>query len=120
MATPEAQREYQRQWVARRRAEFFADKECVKCGSTDRLELDHIDPEAKVSHRIWSWSAARREVEIAKCQVLCHECHLFKTVGHLSVEIPHGTHTGFSYHGCKCDDCREGQRIYNQQWRASR
>ena len=48
-------RDYQRQWVARRRAEFFAGKACVRCGSQERLELDHIDPKLKVAHQIWSW-----------------------------------------------------------------
>lgn len=80
MATPEAQREYQRKWKARRRADFFADKCCVRCGSTERLELDHKDPKLKISHNIWSWSKERREAEIAKCQVLCNECHQVKTV----------------------------------------
>jgi 5-methylcytosine-specific restriction endonuclease McrA len=78
----EQQRQFQREWVARRRAEWFADKECVRCGSTDRLELDHIDPSTKQHkkhHNVWSWSPARRDAEIAKCQVLCHECHVAKT-----------------------------------------
>ena len=70
---------YQREWVAKRRADFFKDKKCVQCGSTERLELDHIDRETKESHSIWSWSEVRRLAEIAKCQVLCHECHRLKT-----------------------------------------
>lgn len=32
------QRDYQRNWMARRRSEFFADKSCVRCGATERLE----------------------------------------------------------------------------------
>ncbi|MEM1416560.1 MAG: HNH endonuclease [Myxococcota bacterium] len=65
--------------MADRRARFFAGKSCVKCGSVERLELDHIDPAQKVTHSIWSWSQARREAEIAKCQVLCRRCHKRKT-----------------------------------------
>lgn len=75
---PDEMREYQRLWMARRRAEFFGDKACVKCGSDERLELDHIDPALKVSHRIFSWSESRRLAEIAKCQILCHDCHVQK------------------------------------------
>jgi hypothetical protein len=79
MKTKKAQAEYQREWYARRRMAWFADKVCIHCGSKDRLELDHIDPVLKVSHNIWSWSLLRREAELAKCQVLCHDCHLKKT-----------------------------------------
>lgn len=38
---------------ARNRAAFFEGKCCGKCGSTDSLELDHIDPATKDSNRIW-------------------------------------------------------------------
>lgn len=75
----EAQREYQRQWVARRRSEYMADKCCAVCGRTDKLEIDHIDPETKVSHSIWSWSEKRRAEELAKCQILCGDCHQRKS-----------------------------------------
>jgi hypothetical protein len=75
----EYMRDYQKKWIARRRAEWFKDKKCVKCGSTDRLEIDHIDPKTKVSHTVWSWAKTRREAELAKCQVLCYEHHLEKT-----------------------------------------
>ena len=79
MATEEAQREYQRKWKARRRAEWFSDKSCVKCGSTDRMEIDHIDPATKVHHQVWTWAKQRRDAELKKCQVLCHKHHLEKT-----------------------------------------
>lgn len=77
--TGEAKREYQRQWVAKRREDYFADKNCEECGSTERLELDHKDPKQKVTHRIWSWSRERREAELKKCQILCEGCHKEKT-----------------------------------------
>lgn len=79
MPTREAQREYQRNWKAKRRAEWFKDKQCAKCGSTADLELDHIEPTRKVSHNIWSWSEERMLTELAKCQVLCVNCHKRKT-----------------------------------------
>ncbi|MEU0858430.1 HNH endonuclease [Streptomyces griseofuscus] len=76
---PEKQREFQRVWVAARRREYFDGKACVQCGSTDQLELDHVDPAVKVSHRIWSWADGRRHTELAKCQPLCFSCHKGKT-----------------------------------------
>lgn len=113
-----ARNAYQLAWHAERRASFFAGKSCVKCGSAQQLELDHIDREQKVSHRIWSWSAERRNVEIAKCQVLCHDCHLEKTISEIST-ANHGD-TGSMYRkGCRCDECREAQRLRVQAWRNS-
>ena len=56
---------------------------CVKCGSKERLELDHINPEEKewnpkrsmcsknLTERFWK--------EIDKCQLLCYDCHKEKT-----------------------------------------
>jgi len=76
----EAQREYQRRWMARRREDWLsANGPCVKCGSWDDLEVDHIDPSKKVSHKVWSWREDRRLEELAKCQVLCRNCHYAKT-----------------------------------------
>ncbi|URQ04828.1 HNH endonuclease [Streptomyces phage Emma1919] len=74
----EKQKEYQRQWAAKRRADFFNGKVCVVCKSQRNLELDHIDPKKKVSHNIWSWSDDKRNKELAKCQVLCNSCHKAK------------------------------------------
>lgn len=77
---PEEQRIYQRKWLARRKAEWFAaNGPCTRCGSWNDLELDHINARLKVNHVIWSWSEKRRNAELAKCQVLCHPCHLGKT-----------------------------------------
>ena len=80
---PTKQREYQRLWRAKRRADFFLDKKCVECGSRENLELDHTDRSKKVSHRIWTWSKKRRLLEISKCQILCEACHKLKTTEEL-------------------------------------
>lgn len=121
MATPEEQREYQRRWVAKRRADYFADKKCVRCGSTDDLELDHIDPRQKVSHSIWSWSASRRETELAKCQVLCEQCHKEKTLDDMPITqgfVPHQHGTSKEYHrGCRCNLCRASNTEDKRRWR---
>lgn len=65
--------------------EYLNDKGCVKCGITDVrvLEFDHVDPATK------SFSIARGIAstlswenilaEIAKCQLLCANCHKIKT-----------------------------------------
>lgn len=77
---PAKQAEYCRQWMRRRRLAWLEScGPCRHCGSTKNIELDHIDPDQKISHAIWSWSESRRLEELAKCQPLCHECHKKKT-----------------------------------------
>lgn len=72
---PDVQRKYQREWIRKRRQEYLKGKVCRDCEGTEALELHHVDPATKVSHRIWSWRKERREAELAKCVVLCRDCH---------------------------------------------
>ena len=111
------QRDYQRQWMIKRRATFFEGKSCVECGSTERLELDHIDPSTKTHHAVWSWSQKRRNAEIAKCQVLCYKCHKIKTSKEQSNPDVHGTRNMYG-RGCRCRPCRNSQRDHIRRWRA--
>lgn len=113
-------RKYKREWVARRRAQFFSGKACVKCGSNHRLELDHIDPSLKESHNIWSWSQKRRDEEIAKCQILCHDCHSEKTIAYNSRPYTHGSHEKGYSRGCRCKPCTDAHRQYNHNHRLKR
>jgi hypothetical protein len=55
---------------------------CVDCGSTRRLEFDHVDPSTKefpitkactiAEDRFWA--------EVMKCVLRCNRCHLKKTL----------------------------------------
>jgi len=107
-ATRSQQQKYQREWCAKRRASYLADKSCAICGTTQSLEVDHVDPGQKVSHRIWSWSAERRSAELAKCQILCTQHHKEKTRAQRPIP-EHGTLSRYKskIHGCKCDACRK-------------
>lgn len=113
IADPDARRRYQREWVARRRAEFFADKCCLRCGAAAGLELHHFVPGEKVHHAIWSWSEKRRQEEIAKCVVLCRDCH---TEYHAETLRRHGTRGRYE-RGCRCEPCREAKRVENAAYR---
>lgn len=76
----EARRRYQKIWMAQRREAWFKiNSKCVDCASSEELQLDHQDPALKISHRIWSWSASRREAELEKCVARCRTCHNTKT-----------------------------------------
>lgn len=113
----EKQREYQRQWMARRREEWLeANGPCQFCGSGEDLEVDHIDPEHKVSHRVWSWSKERREAELANCRVLCSDCHKERTAEYRRDQVQHGTATMYDL-ACRCVDCREFKRQKNARFR---
>ena len=61
-------------------------KSCQHCGYNKdprALQLDHIDPDAKgTTHGEgvnYGWGRKRIKGELAKCQVLCANCHSIKT-----------------------------------------
>lgn len=68
---------------------YLLEHPCVQCGEKDPtvLEFDHIDPSTKsytVGHMAWSNCAMKKlKDEIAKCQVLCANCHRRKTAKEL-------------------------------------
>lgn len=117
MDRKEYMREYQRRWIAQRRAEWLEDKVCVICGSNDRLEIDHIDPSQKKRNigTLWSYAPDNpiRVEELAKCQVLCYTHHKEKTIREANARAQHGR-TLYSK-GCRCEICYEAQRQHNAQ-----
>ena len=98
---PARQREYQRQWVADRRAAYFDGKWCAHCAAREDLVIHHLDPEEKESHLFWSWSQVRLERELAKCVVLCAPCH---RTFHAIDQMRHGRKR--YDRGCRCEVCR--------------
>ena len=112
------QNEFNREWQAKRRREWFATHPCVVCGATDDLELHHRDRTQKVSHCVWSWSEERRLVELAKCDSLCHKHHLDATAMQFSYyAAPHGTHHRYSHLGCRCRACKDAHAVMNRKYR---
>lgn len=77
------QKEFQRKWVAKRRADHFKGKHCAKCGkpvNSKTADLDHKTPKKnRTGHKIWSREKKDRSKEIAKTQILCKSCHKKKT-----------------------------------------
>lgn len=83
---------------------------CLNCGSTDRLEFDHVLPEDKVFDIAPNLeiSLERLLPELQKCQILCRNCHANKTNidnGH-QVGGVHGLTGTYTNYGCRCDECR--------------
>lgn len=92
----EQQRAYQRNWMAARRNMWIEENgPCVKCGSNDNLEVDHINPKLKTKNpsQLWALSVTNpiRIEELKNCQVLCESCHSDKTHKELFGDIcPNG------------------------------
>ena len=97
---------------------------CVCCGTTDDLQFDHVDPEAKrygVGKRLASLAEDKLQAELAKCQLLCRACHVRKTLadrGQVSARETHGTVSSYRY--CRCDLCKGAMRDYNRVAKARR
>lgn len=109
------QLEYQKNWIKKRREDFFKDKICEKCGSSYKLELHHKNPKEKETHKIWSWSKEKREAELKKCVVWCEKCHISYHADLMKVER-HGANNMYNK-GCRCDLCREFKSQKNKRFR---
>lgn len=98
---------YQKEWVADRQRIY---KElmggCLFCGSLEKIEIHHIDPDKKDEHRIWSWREDRLLAELRQCVAMCHGCHK-KFHGLLKRKpLEHGTLHGYQVYGCRCLECK--------------
>jgi 5-methylcytosine-specific restriction endonuclease McrA len=66
--------------VKRRRKTLNEAKEhlggkCVECGTTERLEFDHINPADRTDAITNIMGKEALYEELTKCQLLCHSCH---------------------------------------------
>lgn len=104
----EKQKEFQRQWCAKRKKDWIEKNGPCKCGSTKNLEVDHIDPSKKWKHSVWSYSKEKREDELKKCQVLCEKCHMRKTLEQRK-KTTHGKLAMYTNHGCRCSLCKNAK-----------
>ena len=54
---------------------------CVRCGYNEHpaaLDFNHIDPSTKtgnIAERCSGWGEKRLRAEVAKCEILCANCH---------------------------------------------
>lgn len=100
---------------------------CARCSATDQLEFDHIEPgsqsfriNGKALDKPWPDILA----EIAKCQLLCHDCHRTKTVecgetgggwNKNTAPYEHGTMRSYQEDACRCPDCRLAKSLYRSK-----
>lgn len=114
---------YVKDSVARRVAwvQSLKDGPCERCGARKGVEdmhWHHRDPATKefgISRGAFRFGRARLLAEIAKCELLCGDCHH----DHHAPDPGHGT-TAMYQRGCRCDTCREANREYMRAYRASK
>ncbi len=111
--TGDKKREYDKKRAADRRA-FHVERmggKCVQCGSTDRLEFDHIDRSTKAYNptQLWSRTEAVVLAELEKTQLLCHDCHQKKTSAERIADrnLQHGEYGMYKWYKCRCQPCRD-------------
>lgn len=109
-------REYQRVWMAQRRAEFFAGKCCVECGSIEDLQLARL--ESGLSLRgIWSWAAERRNKVLEQCRVLCAKHGKKDRSVRRGAVVMHGTEWMYQSRHCRCPECVAAASVARQRRR---
>lgn len=94
--------------------EYLGGK-CVRCGGKSDLHLHHQDPAQKVgtvAGRIWSLAQEKFWLEVAKCVLLCDECHRNEH----RVENDHGTLRRY-HQGCKCGLCKKANAVSTAEYR---
>ena len=76
-------RDFSRNYYHRKRKEYFdlLGGKCNNCGTVERLEFDHIDPETRYFKlgKLLNHSKEAALEELKKCQVLCRPCHTEKS-----------------------------------------
>lgn len=97
----------------------YLGNKCSQCGSRDNLEVDHIDPKTKnpkLSYTsgnisIWKLKAKDFEEELPKCQLLCFQCHVFKTAndGNRAISSLHN-YSRYKNNGCRCTICKNARK----------
>lgn len=116
-------RQYQKDWIAKRRDKWFNDNgPCVKCGSWNNLEADHIDPSTKLFEPASLWSLSdknpKKIAELKKLQVLCKKCHLEKSSSEQFIQTVHGAPGATLYRsGCRCNKCKRAQALRARDYR---
>ena len=96
--------------------------QCARCGSRDELEIDHIDAKQKgfsIGSRLSSAPMSEILAEVAKCQLLCKECHKKKSVLDCGKKpAAHGTLNMYQYHECRCEACKAANAVASRAAKA--
>lgn len=122
--------DYNRKYYNDRKAEVIEllGGKCTVCGSTEDLEVDHIDESIKELDIIGNWSkqpSDKLRLELKKCQLLCFFHHQEKSIAYVKRlragrPIRHGTWYSVQKRKCSCSTCNEARTLYNEKRRELR
>lgn len=117
------QSSYNKAWKQARRARLveMLGGQCTRCGATEDLEFDHIDPSTKVFAVCAGLSRAWEALveEASKTQLLCKPCHVAKGAEDRP-GLQHGTYYVYWYWNCRCQECRAANARKSAALRAKR
>jgi 5-methylcytosine-specific restriction endonuclease McrA len=114
-------RDYHREYYRKRRKAIFdyLGGACVICGTTEHLQVDHINPADKSFEIKSRLSVKNNKAELDKCQLLCRRHHLEKTARENS-GFQHGTIYAWMKKKCKCEVCESAKRAWYDERNARR
>lgn len=88
---------------------------CFRCGqeieTPDDLSIDHKTP--------WLDNDASLFWDLSNVAFSHSKCNYSAAKKIKKGPIPHGTHSGYSYRGCRCDSCTQAQREYQEKLQAT-
>ena len=124
MAFTNEKRKQARHRKKQRCLDYLGNK-CARCGVTENLQFDHIDPETKSFEISQSFDKGWNKLveELKKCQLLCKPCHREKTTNEQTGRIPwnadettynpvHGTAKMYDKKKCRCVKCKAWKSAY--------
>jgi 5-methylcytosine-specific restriction endonuclease McrA len=100
----------------------FLGAKCTRCGSSEKLEFDHIDPQSKLSNvtTLLHGRADKFWAEVRKCQLLCTDCHNDKSILELgNKKAEHGSSSMYRK-GCRCRACSLANSAVVRKWRSKK
>lgn len=96
--------------------------QCIACGNKEKLEFDHINSENRkfvITQKLLVYKFDKILEEIEKCQLLCHKCHMKKSMEQRGKKMAEGRHGTVSlYRYCKCNKCKKANSEYMKNYHA--
>lgn len=99
---------------------------CKVCGASENLQIDHIDPASKSFNiaKFWGRKWEFLLPELLKCQTLCKDHHLEKSISNKELgggqnrltDADHGSVWGYTGpRKCRCELCKSAKREYEKK-----